>query len=195
VLVAPYLPMLFMGEEWSEPARFQYFVSHTDAELAEAVRKGRKEEFKAFHIEGEAPDPVSEETFKVSKLQWNLLEEGRNKTMLQFYKTLIQLRKDHAALRNLNRKTITVDFSEEDQTLFLHRRHEASEALCLMNFSKEPKSINRVKADEWTIVLDSADPKWGGAGAATIDNNTVRLKGESIVILTNGKPTDFIVTI
>lgn len=195
VLVAPYLPMLFMGEEWSEPNRFQYFVSHTDPELAEAVRKGRKEEFKAFHIEGDAPDPVSEETFNNSKLQWKLVEEGRHKTMLGFYKALIQLRKDHAALRNLDRKAITVDFSEEDQTLFVHRRHQDSEALCLMNFSKEPKAINRVKADEWTIVLDSADAKWGGNGAATIDNNTVRLPGESIVILTNGKNTDFIVTI
>ena len=195
VLVAPYLPMLFMGEEWSEPNRFQYFVSHTDAELAEAVQKGRKEEFKAFHIEGEAPDPVSEETFNNSKLQWKLTEEGKHKTMLEFYKTLIQLRKDHAALRNLDRKAITVDFSEEDQTLFLHRRYQDSEALCLMNFSKEPKSINRVKADEWTIVLDSADEKWGGNDAAAIENNTVRLQGESIVILTNGKSTDFIVTI
>ena len=115
--------------------------------------------------------------------------------MLQFYKAFIQLRKDHAALRNLDRKAVTVDFSEEDHTLFLHRRHQDSEALCLMNFSKEPKSINRVKADEWTIVLDSADEKWGGNGAATIENNTVRLQPESVVILTNGKSTDFIVTI
>jgi maltooligosyltrehalose trehalohydrolase len=195
VIVSPFLPMLFMGEEWSETNRFQYFVSHTGAELAEAVRKGRKEEFKAFHLEGEAPDPLPEETFKASKLQWQLLEEDRNKTMLQFYKTLIQLRKDHAALRNLDRKAVTVDFSEEDQTLFLHRKHDASEALCLMNFSKEPKTINRVKADEWTIILDSADVKWGGNGAANIEENIVRLRGESIVILTNGKSTDFIVTI
>jgi len=195
VIVSPFLPMLFMGEEWSEPNRFQYFVSHTDPELAEAVRKGRKEEFKAFHIEGEAPDPVSEETFNNSKLQWNLIEQGKHKTMLDFYKALIQLRKDHAALRNLDRKAITVDFSEEDQTLFVHRRHQASEALCLMNFSKEPKSINRVKADEWTVVLDSADQKWGGNGSAAIENNTVRIQGESIIILTNGKNTDFIVTI
>jgi maltooligosyltrehalose trehalohydrolase len=195
VLVSPFLPMLFMGEEWSEPARFQYFVSHTDPDLAEAVRKGRKEEFKAFHIEGEAPDPVSEETFNNSKLQWRLIDEGRHKTMLEYYKALIQLRKDHAALRNLDRKTITADFSEEDQTLFVHRRHQASEVLCLMNFSKTPRSINRVKADEWTIVLDSADEKWGGKGTAAIENNTVRIQAESIVILTNGKSTDFIVTI
>jgi maltooligosyltrehalose trehalohydrolase len=195
VLVSPFLPMLFMGEEWSEPNPFQYFVSHTDPDLAEAVRKGRKEEFKAFHAQGEAPDPVAEETFNHSKLQWQLLEEGKHKTMLQFYKTVIKLRQDHAALRNLNRKTITVDFSEEDQTLFVHRRHQQSEALCLMNFSKEPKLIKHVKADEWTIVLDSADKQWGGNGSATIEANTVSIREESIVILSNQKNQEFIVTI
>ncbi|HYO23173.1 MAG TPA: malto-oligosyltrehalose trehalohydrolase [Flavisolibacter sp.] len=195
VLVSPYLPMLFMGEEWSEPARFQYFVSHTDPDLAEAVRKGRKAEFAAFHAQGEAPDPVAEETFLRSKLQWHLIEEGKHKTMLQFYKALIQLRKDHAALRNLNRKTITVDFSEEDQTLFLHRRHQDSEVLCLMNFSREPKIIKRIKADEWLIVLDSAEEQWNGNGAATIDNNKVSIQAESIVMLSNQKNQDFIVTI
>jgi maltooligosyltrehalose trehalohydrolase len=195
VLVSPFVPMLFMGEEWSEPHRFQYFVSHTDPALAEAVRRGRKEEFNVFHIEGEAPDPVSEETFNSSRLQWHLLEEGRHKAMHQFYKALIQLRKDHAALRNLDRKAITVDFSADDQTLFVHRRYQDSEALCLMNFSKEPKTIHHVKAGEWTIVLDSADATWNGNGAAVIQNNTIRMHGESIAILTSGKSTDFIVTI
>ena len=61
VMVSPYLPMLFMGEEWSEPNPFLYFVSHTDPDLCDAVCKGRKEEFKAFHVEddkNEFPDPV-----------------------------------------------------------------------------------------------------------------------------------------
>src|SRR5215217_7556055 len=86
VLVSPYLPMLFMGEEWSEQHPFQYFVSHTDPDLAEAVRKGRRAEFAAFHAEGEAPDPMSEETFLSSKLQWEFVEAEPHKTMLQYYK-------------------------------------------------------------------------------------------------------------
>ncbi|RYY61327.1 MAG: malto-oligosyltrehalose trehalohydrolase, partial [Chitinophagaceae bacterium] len=68
VLTAPFLPMLWMGEEWGEQNPFLYFVSHTDPELAIAVREGRKKEFAAFHAQGEAPDPVSEETFLRSKL-------------------------------------------------------------------------------------------------------------------------------
>src|SRR3954452_14052560 len=75
VMVSPSLPMLFMGEEYSEPHPFLYFVCHTDPELAEAVRKGRKAEFAAFHAQGEAPDPVSKKTFEESKLQWDLLKQ------------------------------------------------------------------------------------------------------------------------
>src|SRR5690606_29809455 len=75
VMVSPYLPMLFMGEEYSETNPFLYFVSHTDQDLVEAVRKGRRAEFAEFHDEGEAPDPQSEETFKKSKLQWKLLDQ------------------------------------------------------------------------------------------------------------------------
>ncbi len=75
VMVSPYLPILFMGEEYSELNPFQYFVNHTDPELADAVRKGRKAEFAAFHAQGEAPDPFAKETFNHSRLQWNLLDK------------------------------------------------------------------------------------------------------------------------
>ncbi|RYZ29197.1 MAG: malto-oligosyltrehalose trehalohydrolase [Chitinophagaceae bacterium] len=185
VLVSPYLPMLFMGEEWSEPNPFLYFVSHTDPALAEAVRKGRKEEFKAFHAQGEAPDPVAEETFNRSKLQWQLQGEGKHNTILSYYKKLITLRKEYAALRHLNRKAITVDFSAEDKTLFLHRRFGEEEILCLMNFSKVQRVIKKVSADEWQFILDSADEQWGGNGKAMIENNAVFLQPESILILSN----------
>ena len=62
-VLAPFVPLLFMGEEYGEKAPFQYFTSHSDAGLIEAVRKGRKEEFSAFAWEGEIPDPHDEKTF------------------------------------------------------------------------------------------------------------------------------------
>src|SRR5204862_3183374 len=91
VLISPYLPMLFMGEEYSEPNPFLYFVDHSDEELKEAVRKGRKAEFAAFHLEGEAPDPQSEDTFHHSKLQWLLTEDEPHQTMLRYYQEFISL--------------------------------------------------------------------------------------------------------
>src|SRR6185312_13573585 len=84
VICSPFIPMLFMGEEYSEPNPFLYFVSHTDRELAIAVREGRKKEFAAFHLEGEAPDPNAIKTFEDSKLQWNLTEQQPHAAMLNF---------------------------------------------------------------------------------------------------------------
>jgi maltooligosyltrehalose trehalohydrolase len=60
-ILAPFVPMLFMGEEYGETAPFQYFTSHSDPDLIEAVRKGRREEFDDFLWQGEAPDPHDEE--------------------------------------------------------------------------------------------------------------------------------------
>jgi maltooligosyltrehalose trehalohydrolase len=57
LLTAPFVPMLFMGEEHGETAPFQFFVSHADPALRDAVRTGRREEFAAFAWRGEAPDP------------------------------------------------------------------------------------------------------------------------------------------
>ena len=78
-LLSPYLPMLFMGEEYGETNPFLYFISHTDPELVKAVQEGRKKEFKAFKWAGNIPDPQSEETFLSSCLSWNYHEgQGKN---------------------------------------------------------------------------------------------------------------------
>jgi maltooligosyltrehalose trehalohydrolase len=189
VLTSPFLPMLFMGEEYSEPNPFLYFVSHTDPELAEAVRKGRKAEFAAFHSEGEAPDPVSEATFNESKLQWDLIKQQPNQIMLNYYKTLIALRKQQPALSNLNRNQLNVEENKEAKTLLLHRWHEGEHILCLMNFSKKPNEFTLpTYQNDWQLLLNSADPKWNGLSdneATAAGNTAVTVAGESILIFKN----------
>ena len=76
VLLSPFLPMLFMGEEYGESAPFQYFVSHEDRALSEAVHRGRKEEFARFGWLGDIPDPQAETTFLDCKLNWDLQPKG-----------------------------------------------------------------------------------------------------------------------
>jgi maltooligosyltrehalose trehalohydrolase len=191
VLVAPFLPMLFMGEEYSEPHPFLYFVSHTDPELAEAVRKGRKAEFAAFHAKGEAPDPVDEATFTQSKLQWNLLEQEPHATMLRFYKTLINLRKQLPALHHLNRQHLEVSSDENTKTLMLHRWHEEQQVLCLMNFSDQVQQLQLPhNQQQWHKGLASADFEWNGPENATQSANAsapVTLQPQSITIYSNAK--------
>jgi maltooligosyltrehalose trehalohydrolase len=179
VLVSPYLPMLFMGEEYAETNPFLYFVSHTDPELAEAVRKGRKAEFAAFHAQGEAPDPVDEKTFKKSALQWDLLQQPQHHTMLEYYKTLISLRKHEPALKNLNRNQLNVEENEENQVLLLHRWHEGEHILCLMNFSKsEQKATLPTYKTDWVKLLNSADSMWNGPAT----NDTLPAAGSPVII-------------
>ncbi|WP_018614228.1 malto-oligosyltrehalose trehalohydrolase [Segetibacter koreensis] len=189
VLVSPYLPMLFMGEEYGEPHPFLYFVSHTDTDLAEAVRKGRKAEFAAFHAEGEAPDPVAESTFEKSKLQWQLVKQEPHETTLKFYKTLIALRKQQLALSDLNRDHLDVEIDESKQTLLLHRWHGSEHIYCIMNFSKEKQNLSLPKyKKEWQKLLDSADPIWNGPAASPDiipGESTVMIQPESFLIYKN----------
>ena len=189
VIVSPYLPMLFMGEEYAETHPFLYFVSHTDAELAEAVRKGRKAEFAAFHAEGEAPDPVAEETFNASKLQWDLLDQEPHKTMFNYYQALITLRKQHHVLKELNRKQLDVEINEQKQTLILHRWKDEQQIVCVMNFSKAPQQVHLSQSNHtWRKLFDSASAKWNGTAEAPEEifgSSPVQLQPEAILVYEN----------
>jgi maltooligosyltrehalose trehalohydrolase len=191
VIMSPYLPMLFMGEEWGEPHPFLYFASHSDPRLAEAVRKGRKEEFAAFHAEGEAPDPLDEKTFLQSKLQWELRNEEPHGTLLRYYKTLTALRKGQPALKEPKRKNLYVACSKEKSILALHRWCEVQHVLCIMNFSRQQQSVTPSSdIHGWQKLLDSAAPEWLGPMKVpdTIQESqatSLILQPESILVYTD----------
>ena len=91
LLLAPHTPLLFMGQEYDESAPFQFFTSFTDPALGDAVRKGRREEFKDFRWD-EVPDPQDPATFERSKLHWE--QAISENEMLNWYQQLIALRKE-----------------------------------------------------------------------------------------------------
>ncbi|MDB5112072.1 MAG: malto-oligosyltrehalose trehalohydrolase [Mucilaginibacter sp.] len=188
VMVSPFLPMLFMGEEYSEPHPFLYFISHTDPELVIAVRKGRKAEFAAFHSEGEAPNPDAMKTFQQSKLQWDILDEEPQKTMLQYYKALIALRKKYPALKIPDRKKLKIAYDESAKTITLHRWQDTQSIVCFMNFSAEQQPIiipNDIQ--QWQKLFDSADRKWKGTASSPELISTgmsLTVQPESIIIYT-----------
>jgi maltooligosyltrehalose trehalohydrolase len=99
LMLSPYIPLLFMGEEYGESAPFLYFINHTDPQLIKAVREGRKKEFEKFYKNSEPYDPQDISTFTKSKLNWDLPASGKNKEILDWYKKLIILRKEHPALK------------------------------------------------------------------------------------------------
>src|SRR6185312_13216691 len=63
LLMSPYVPLIFMGQEYGETNPFQYFISHSDEQLVAAVRDGRRREFEAFGWGNDVPDPQDEQTF------------------------------------------------------------------------------------------------------------------------------------
>ncbi|GAB3699704.1 malto-oligosyltrehalose trehalohydrolase [Spirosoma flavus] len=186
VLISPYVPLLFMGEEWGETAPFLYFVSHSEPELAEAVRQGREEEFADFLDGRDVPDPLSDDTFQQSRVQWTLQEQEPHRTLLRYYQTLIALRKQHPALRHLNRQNMSVVVDEAKKTLAVHRWHEDQQILCLLNFSNENQSITLpIEGEGWQKLFDSADPKWLGDATSADSlsvNDSLVLPAESLII-------------
>ncbi|MCJ2544035.1 malto-oligosyltrehalose trehalohydrolase [Thermostichus vulcanus] len=172
LLLAPMLPMLFMGEEYGETAPFQYFVSHGDPDLVEAVRQGRRREFSAFSWKGEVPDPQSEETFNRSKLNWNLNSAGQHQALWRWYQTLIRLRKTLPALQSFERSTVQADLFAESG-LALQRQQGSDLLIALFNFHPEHSmAYSGWPAGSWQKLLDSQDPDWLGSGSTMLPQTT-----------------------
>jgi len=162
-LLSPYLPLLFMGEEYGDPAPFLYFTSHNDPGLAEAVRKGRKEEFAAFAWKGDLPDPQSESTFLRAKLDHRLPDQQPHSALWEFYKELIRLRKTLRPLRNLNKDACRVSVFETG--LSMRRWSQSEEILALFNFGNDATlCADGFPSGEWQKLFDSADLQWLGPG-------------------------------
>jgi maltooligosyltrehalose trehalohydrolase len=161
VLLSPFTPLLFMGEEYGETAPFQYFVSHTDPELVESVRRGRKEEFAAFAWQGECPDPQSEATFLRSKINPELSLSGNHAILNAFYTELMRLRR---ILGEPEWDGTEIRAMEKEELLVLERRS----SLVFLNFGTRDSVVSQSSHGEgsgvWQLALDSAAAHWNGAG-------------------------------
>lgn len=166
VYLSPFIPFMFMGEEYGEERPFFYFISHSEPELIEVIRKSKEEEFKAFAGQGEGYDPQSVDTFNRCKLNWEQRNSDKGKALWQLYQQLIQFRRSIPALKKLDKKSLEVSSSEVDKILFLHRWHDDSQIFSIMNFNqKEVDFQANVPTGNWHKILDSADTKWMGSGS------------------------------
>jgi maltooligosyltrehalose trehalohydrolase len=122
VLTAPFVPMLFQGEEFGASAPFLYFTDYEDPELGRLISEGRKKEFEAFGwAPDQIPDPQDEQTFTQSRLNWAELTEEPHASLLQWHKDLISLRHKRSELSDGNLNAVNVRFNEEAQWLVLER--------------------------------------------------------------------------
>jgi maltooligosyltrehalose trehalohydrolase len=145
VILSPFLPMLFMGEEYGETAPFQYFTSHGDPDLIEAVRRGRREEFDDFDWKGEPPDPHDEQTFLRSKLRWQQADDS----LRALYRDLLRIRREHAALRSLDLDAVRTAANDETGVLVVRR----GDVTVVLNFSGERRTAARLKVEPWDFAV------------------------------------------
>jgi len=161
LLVAPALPLLFMGEEYGETAPFQFFTSFLDPALAGAVRTGRAAEFSRFEWKGTIPDPQAPDTFVRSRLNPTLAGAPRHRGLREFYRAWLTLRRQHPALGARGKALTRAALDETGSVLTVDRGGPSGEALrCVANLTGKPQA--------WTappralLLLDSADPRFGG---------------------------------
>jgi maltooligosyltrehalose trehalohydrolase len=166
VLLSPFVPLLFQGDEYGDPAPFPYFVSHTDPELVEAVRKGRAEEFAGFGWDTEPPDPQSEETFRQAKLDRGLVTKDEHAAMLRWHRRLVDLRRDQPALARLDPSTVEPSVHAHARTLVLGRRAGDELVAIALHFGDGRVRVAApLDTGSWEVLAQSSSPEFGGAGA------------------------------
>lgn len=166
VMLSPYIPLLFMGEEYGETAPFPYFISHSDRDLVEAVRKGRQEEFASFRWQGEPPDPQSLETFQSARLVRDQAQDSRKQIIFDLYQWLIHFRKQSLVLSRLNKEDMDVQGLELDQTLFVRCwNHHTELALVFLLGKKWTKVSLPFPEGQWSRLFDSSEKRWLGPGS------------------------------
>jgi maltooligosyltrehalose trehalohydrolase len=122
VLLSPFVPLIFQGEEWAASSPFQYFANHLDPELAHAVSEGRKAEFSAFGWDpASIPDPESRATFQASKLDWDERAVPAHSEMLGWYRELIRLRRTYPCLNDFKPGNAFVTFDEQEKWIRIQR--------------------------------------------------------------------------
>jgi len=166
VILSPFIPLLFMGEEYGETSPFPYFVSHSDGALVEAVRHGRRAEFAAFGWQGEIPDPQDAKSFLRAKLNHELRNADEHLVLLKFYRELIRLRKKIVALNPAQVCNQQVDGFEKERVIVVHRWHGEDRALLVANLGAAQTSASlSVPGGQWRNVVDSAEETWRGKGS------------------------------
>ena len=177
VVLSPFIPMLFMGEEYGEKAPFQYFTSHSDKDLIEAVRKGRAEEFDDFSWQGEPPDPHDEETFNRSKLNWDLEQRAEHASLRRLYAELLRLRRETPALRSLDLTSIETH-ADDQRRILLVRRWTGDEAVLIgYNFSDQAQTVEvPFKSASWRPMIETG---------ARIDGNRLTMPAWSFALMSS----------
>jgi maltooligosyltrehalose trehalohydrolase len=161
LLLSPYTPLLFMGQEWNATTPFLYFTDHHEA-LGRAVTEGRRREFRAFAaFTGQTvPDPQADATFERSKLDWAERTRPGHSEVLAWYQALLRLRAEHPCLQPRDRAAFSVR-AIGPNAVEIERRAGASAVLLVANI-RGPLDHELEPSQPWRVLLHSEEPRFGG---------------------------------
>ncbi len=178
VMLSPFTPMLFMGEEYGERAPFPFFIDHSDPGIVEATRTGRRAEF-PDHAPASIPDPASPDTFASAILDHTVMADPPHLQVLEFYRDLLLHRQANRAVTAPDATTTvssaavsstTVSSPSSGATIQVIRHFDNNEVALLLHFADEPGTW---ASDGWTIVMDSSDERYGGPTTASTQQRGV----------------------
>jgi maltooligosyltrehalose trehalohydrolase len=174
MLLSPYVPLLFMGEEYGETSPFLYFIEHGDPALIEAVRAGRQQEFENIGKREAQMDPQAEDTFLRCKLDWSKRESESGAQLLSLYRDLLALRREEPALKPGASESFVIGGSDWfTDVRYLPPRHDMddytrSRRALLLAFNISPRAegipIGAEAVGAWRLRLTTDAAGYGGSG-------------------------------
>ncbi len=171
VLASPFVPMLFMGEEWAASTPFLFFSSHEDPEIGRLTTQGRAREFESFGWRAEdVPDPQDEATFERSRLDWSELAADPHRGMLDWHRDLIALRRREPSLAGGRLDQVEVRWDEDRGWLLLERERLA----VAFNLGPTPVDV-QLGGPGWRPVMSF--------GEVAVAGSQVRLGSDSVAVL------------
>ncbi len=186
LLLSPGVPLLFMGEEYGDPAPFPFFVDHGDPELLEAVRRGRRATLRHMGFDEEPLDAAAEATFDSAVPDRSLRTKDDHRGLLALHRALIALRRADPALARSRR--VDVSASVHGSVLTVTRRDPAGAAVSIFNVGPMPAAAlapslvagaGPAGQTRWHLLFDPGDPALGGPGSV---RPVEVLPGDSILL-------------
>ncbi len=202
LLMEPYTPMFFMGQEWAASSPFLYFTDHHD-ELGKGVTEGRRKEFAEFSaFEDPAkraliPDPQALATFTASRLDWTELERQPHRETLRLYRDFLRFRqanltdrrRGHWRVEQVSRRAISIRYRRKSTgDILIVAQLLANETILEL----ENELLRPAKGRTWELVISTNEPIYGGKEAVRFDGDrkkVVLTQPEVIVFCEQDKQT------
>jgi maltooligosyltrehalose trehalohydrolase len=168
LLISPCVPLLFMGEEYAEPAPFLFVTDFQDPALQAAVTRGRRDEFAAFGWTGAVPDPQDPASFARSTLSWDLQATEPHCRLWDYYRTLLRARRHYPVLGVGGKRRLSAHLDSERTLVVLRRGAGGAAALALLNVGSAARTT-RIQAPPgpWRRLVESGEERFGGTGPTT----------------------------